>query len=158
VKIDTPEVRRISNLALGSGPFALDLRSWSNSIKAGHSPARKPSRPNPRTRISACFPSSNRVYFMVNGGAPPSRFTGIAIGAGKSGHPGPACLADALVYVQGPRTRGLGPRGRGAVAKHAAVTALTILTTTSSRFIVHFAHLQRWRPASEIDYGMLRTW
>jgi len=35
VKIDTPEVRRISNLALRSAPFALDVRSWSNSIKAG---------------------------------------------------------------------------------------------------------------------------
>jgi hypothetical protein len=45
VKIDTPEVQRISNPALRSGPFALGLRSWSNRIKAGHSPARKPSRP-----------------------------------------------------------------------------------------------------------------
>jgi len=35
VKVDTPEVQRISNLALRSAPFALDLRSWSNSIKAG---------------------------------------------------------------------------------------------------------------------------
>ncbi len=35
MKIDTPEVRRISNLASRSAPFALDVRSWSNSIKAG---------------------------------------------------------------------------------------------------------------------------
>jgi hypothetical protein len=57
VKIDTPEVRRISNLALRSGPFALDLRSWSNSIKAGHSPARKPSRPSPQLGVGAVMTS-----------------------------------------------------------------------------------------------------